>query len=255
MSLDNEPAHKKARREADRAEHEYRKCARQAETTRQILEAQCVEYMKAVEAAQLTRLHVAKSALLALTSADRLRLPATTLACNQVDVFLETLSPEREVKLVAERDRTGNARLVPLIYIPQVPLPNAFTLAADVAPDASSDHGTANVGIASAGTSVAENALDESGVSSESVVGHQKVRTRSSSVSGPTAAVGVAGAGTSLPEKPPGESVISAEPMIGQRKVAARSSSVTAQGVTVRKPGEYSVSCHHKSKGKYLIFF
>ncbi|KAJ3215002.1 hypothetical protein HDU67_000955 [Dinochytrium kinnereticum] len=125
LAVENEPPHKKAFREAEQMEHSYRILVKAAESARGSLESDCTEFMKAVESAQRQRLSLAKEVLSSYITFERAVLPATTASCDRIEIFLETLSPEREVQVMAERDRTGNSRLHPVIYCPQYP-PHLF---------------------------------------------------------------------------------------------------------------------------------
>ncbi|KAJ3328306.1 hypothetical protein HDU76_010194 [Blyttiomyces sp. JEL0837] len=153
LSFDNEPAHKRTRREAERAEFEYKKLVKVAEATRQSLEAQCVEYMKSIETTQRDRLATARKALDDYIQSERGHVPTTINACDRIGVFLETLSADREVQVMAERDRTGNARLLPLIYVPQIPLGIAggISSSVDSASGSAGTNGNNGAGSAAAG--------------------------------------------------------------------------------------------------------
>ncbi|KAI8842563.1 hypothetical protein BC829DRAFT_492246 [Chytridium lagenaria] len=78
MSLENEPPHKKAFREADQAEHSYRVLVKAAESSRSTLESDCIEFMKAVETAQRQRLSLAKEVLSSFMTFERAVLPPPT---------------------------------------------------------------------------------------------------------------------------------------------------------------------------------
>ncbi|KAJ3109135.1 hypothetical protein HDU96_007298 [Phlyctochytrium bullatum] len=80
------------------------------------------QFMKAVESAQRQRLILAKEVLSNYITFEKAVLPAISSSCERVEVFLETLSPDREVQMMAERDRTGNARIPPILYWPQYPV-------------------------------------------------------------------------------------------------------------------------------------
>ncbi|KAJ1569438.1 hypothetical protein HK405_004882, partial [Cladochytrium tenue] len=194
--VENEPSHQRARREAERAELEYRRASGAAEDLRVVLEAQCVEYMKAVESAQHQRLSVAKESLLEYVAGERAHLPPTLASCAHVDIFLETLDPRREVRLMAEKDRSGNARLPPIVYSPARPSEVAFSLFGAL----SVERRRAS---AAAAAAVATAAGDERG-------GHAATTPPGSADAAPADPVAVA-----------------AGVLVGQRRLTARTSSVT----------------------------
>ncbi|KAJ3126068.1 hypothetical protein HK101_005810, partial [Irineochytrium annulatum] len=130
-SVDSEPPHLRASREAEQAEHNYRMLVKAAESARSALETECIEprgltylaqFMRVVEIAQRKRLNLVKETVSSFITFDRSHIPYTVVSCDRISVILETLSPEREIQLMAERDRTGNARLPSFVYVPQTPL-------------------------------------------------------------------------------------------------------------------------------------
>ncbi|KAJ1552159.1 hypothetical protein HK405_012405, partial [Cladochytrium tenue] len=212
--VENEPSHQRARREAERAELEYRRAASAAEDLRVVLEAQCVEYMKAVEAVQHQRLSVAKESLLEYVAGERAHLPPTLASCAHVDIFLETLDPRREVRLMAEKDRSGNARLPPIVYSPARPTDVAFSLsgvasvewrrastAAAAAVAAGDERGqAATTPLGSADAAPADQAAAATASAAASVgvlVGQRRLTARTSSVTKATAPLGSAAASSS----------------------------------------------------------
>ncbi|TPX61850.1 hypothetical protein PhCBS80983_g00883 [Powellomyces hirtus] len=116
LSIETEPPHRRARRDADRADHAYRKAIAAAEETRAHLELAVWEYLKAAQAVELDRVTVVKQTLAALNEAEEVGRAVRVQVVQSQAVYLETLNPEREVEIVAERLRTGNVRIPPVVY-------------------------------------------------------------------------------------------------------------------------------------------
>ncbi|KAI9326570.1 hypothetical protein DFJ73DRAFT_151247 [Zopfochytrium polystomum] len=106
------------RERALKVETEARRLARAAEDARGLLEAQCVEYIHALEAAHTARLALAAETLTSFLVAARTNARDAAVAVDRVALFVETFKPEREIRIVAERDRTGNARVPVVVYFP-----------------------------------------------------------------------------------------------------------------------------------------
>ncbi|KAJ3413158.1 hypothetical protein HDV05_008361 [Chytridiales sp. JEL 0842] len=123
MTLETEPPHKKARREAEKVEADYKKLVKSAESVRVVLEEQCVEYMQVIENAQRERLSLSKTALQSFAAFEKgAIIPILSRVHNTIDLILETVVPEKDLQTMVERDRTGNGRLSVFVYIPQGPL-------------------------------------------------------------------------------------------------------------------------------------
>ncbi|KAJ3026122.1 UNVERIFIED_CONTAM: hypothetical protein HDU68_006170 [Siphonaria sp. JEL0065] len=116
MGLENEPAHTKTRRDAERAELDYKNATKIAEESRVVLEAHCVEHMKTVQTALLERLTLARTVISSYIDSELSCVSPITQSADRFSVLLEMFSPEQQVQVIAERDRTGNARLKPIIY-------------------------------------------------------------------------------------------------------------------------------------------
>ncbi|KAI8610164.1 hypothetical protein BC830DRAFT_1147069 [Chytriomyces sp. MP71] len=117
-SLDNEPAHTKTRRDAERSEMDYRNACNLAEDARATLETNCVEHMKTVQVALLERLTLARTVISSYIDSEQSCISPITQSVDRFSVLLEMFSAERQVQAMAERDRTGNARLAPVVYTP-----------------------------------------------------------------------------------------------------------------------------------------
>ncbi|ORY29894.1 hypothetical protein BCR33DRAFT_571540 [Rhizoclosmatium globosum] len=114
--LDNEPDHTRTRREAERAELEYKNAVKNAEEARVVLEAHCIEHMKTVQIALMERLTLAKTVISSYIDSEQSCISPITHSVERFNVLLEMFSPEQQVQVMAERDRTGNARLKPIVY-------------------------------------------------------------------------------------------------------------------------------------------
>ncbi|KAI9088532.1 hypothetical protein DFS34DRAFT_313807 [Phlyctochytrium arcticum] len=116
LSIEDEPAHRKTRRLADRAGFEYRKCVDTAEQTRQQLEFHCWEYMNVLQTLETQRLHLFQASLKGLNQAEEVVAERTKEMCEQGGVYLETLNPTREVEMRVEALRTGNTHFDPILF-------------------------------------------------------------------------------------------------------------------------------------------
>ncbi|KAJ3070022.1 hypothetical protein HDU98_006929 [Podochytrium sp. JEL0797] len=117
-SLDNEPAHTKTRRDAERAELDYKNAVKIAEESRVVLEAHCVEHMKTVQIALLERLTLAHTVISSYIDSEQSCVSPISQSVDRFSALLETFSPEQQVQVMAEKDRSGNARLKPIVYSP-----------------------------------------------------------------------------------------------------------------------------------------
>ncbi|KAI9347363.1 hypothetical protein BDR26DRAFT_75145 [Obelidium mucronatum] len=115
-ALENEPPHSKTRRDAERAELDYKNAVKIAEEARVVLEAHCVEHMRTVQTALLERLTLARTVISSYIDSEQSCVSPITQSVDRFSVLLEMFSPEQQVQVIAERDRTGNARLKPIVY-------------------------------------------------------------------------------------------------------------------------------------------
>ncbi|TPX71227.1 hypothetical protein SpCBS45565_g01234 [Spizellomyces sp. 'palustris'] len=116
LSIENEPLHRKTRREAERADFEYRKAVEATEETRLFLESACWEYMNSLQHIETRRMEIFKESLLGLNNAEKSIIAGTRNVCERNQVYLETLSPAKEIEIMIESQRTGNVRLPPAVY-------------------------------------------------------------------------------------------------------------------------------------------
>ncbi|KAI8996714.1 hypothetical protein BC832DRAFT_567209 [Gaertneriomyces semiglobifer] len=115
-SNENEPNHRRRRREADRADFEYKKAVMSTEDIRLRLEGECLHYMNSLQHAEMRRLELFKQAYESLNVVERIAFVAIDDMCERNATFVETLNPEKEVEILVERSRTGTMRIPPALY-------------------------------------------------------------------------------------------------------------------------------------------
>jgi hypothetical protein len=123
LEFHNEPTHKRSRREANRAAFEAVRSAKQLETLRLSLEVSMNEYLVLAQAALTEHIQLIKDTLHACLEFEKIPLQSVQTIQERLSVFLESLDPERELKTIVDRDRTG-VRPVPT-FVPAQLLPNA----------------------------------------------------------------------------------------------------------------------------------
>ncbi|KAJ3172118.1 hypothetical protein HDU88_006932 [Geranomyces variabilis] len=116
LAIETEPAHRRVRREAERAEHAYRKCVAAAEESRANLELAVWEYLRDSQEDERDRIDLIKRTLTGMNAAEEIGEAARRATKANQAVYLETLDADREVEIVAERLRTGTVRVPPIIY-------------------------------------------------------------------------------------------------------------------------------------------
>ncbi|KAJ3299874.1 hypothetical protein HK104_006422 [Borealophlyctis nickersoniae] len=117
LQIEDEPLYRKARREADRSEFEYRKNVKSIEDTRLTLEGQCIDYMNSLQHAETGKIALFKECMIGLNDAQKSVAETTRVLCEQGHVYLEMLSPQKEVEHLIEKERTGNVRIPPTLYL------------------------------------------------------------------------------------------------------------------------------------------
>eukprot|EP00842_Homolaphlyctis_polyrhiza_P004470 jgi/Hompol1/5023/HPOL_004128-RA len=116
LEVEHELVHRKAAREAERAEFDYKKAIRTAETTRQLLNTASADYMNIVQSVLLERIRTVKDVLLTCIELEKAPSIAIRSIQDRVIVFLETLEPEKEIQVLVERDRTGVRPVPPILF-------------------------------------------------------------------------------------------------------------------------------------------
>nr|KAJ3422028.1 hypothetical protein HK105_001474 [Polyrhizophydium stewartii] len=116
LEVDNEPVHRKAIRDAERAEYEYKKAVVQVEKNRQALDVALSEYMGIAQTLMLERIRTIKDVLVMCVEFERTPTHAIRVVQERLMVFLETLEPEKEIQVLVERDRTGVRMSAPHLF-------------------------------------------------------------------------------------------------------------------------------------------
>jgi hypothetical protein len=75
--------------------------------------------MRSVEITHKNRLTLIRQTLDQFISLESAHMPTLTTSTSNLRVLLETLNIDREISVMIERDKTGNARIDPFLYIPQ----------------------------------------------------------------------------------------------------------------------------------------
>lgn len=114
--LESEPSHKRARREADIADLEYQRSVVVSEKSRVFLERSCVDFMNITENALKSRISLLKSTFTQALALEKVDVPVKDGIQERVQVFLESLNPEKELQVIIEQDRTGSQRVKPFVY-------------------------------------------------------------------------------------------------------------------------------------------
>ncbi|KAI8929476.1 hypothetical protein BC831DRAFT_443776 [Entophlyctis helioformis] len=117
FDVQHELPHKRAAREATRAEFEYRKAVKSAESVRQSLDVACADYMRIMQAVLYERLRTVKDALVSCVEVEKVPVPVIRSIQERVLVFLETLDADKEIQLLVERDRTGVRPTMPHVFV------------------------------------------------------------------------------------------------------------------------------------------
>lgn len=133
LYLDTEPGYKRARREADVADLEYKKTVGQCEKARVSLERAQVEFMSLLEGCMRSRVGLVKLCVSKALALETSHFSMREGLVGRVQVFLESLDPEKELQVVMEGDRTGAMRLKPFVYLNvyQGPMDTIFGVSLD----------------------------------------------------------------------------------------------------------------------------
>ncbi|KAI9206099.1 uncharacterized protein BJ171DRAFT_498682 [Polychytrium aggregatum] len=107
---------KKLQREARRADVEYKKAVEAAEATRILLESYCVDYMHQMQQLELSKLQIMRSVTKGVAAAEQLTVPIIQQVTDKLNIYLETFNPEKELQVFIDRERTGTSRVPPIVY-------------------------------------------------------------------------------------------------------------------------------------------
>ncbi|KAJ3275617.1 hypothetical protein HDV01_007620 [Terramyces sp. JEL0728] len=104
IEVQNEPLYKKLKREATRAAFESNKAARQLESLRATLDLQMSEYIQIAIPLLAEHVKLVKSTI--AFCVDTEKIPGNSMG-NDIQVFLESLDPEKEIKSIVDNEKTG----------------------------------------------------------------------------------------------------------------------------------------------------
>lgn len=116
-SFDSELPHIKAKKEAERFETEYKKQALECDGSRLTFEQYCIDFMNRQQHLHHNRLEMLRRSLGMYCNEQYRTIDAAKNMCERISLLLETFQPAKEVQLFIERDRTGTARLPPVLGI------------------------------------------------------------------------------------------------------------------------------------------
>ncbi|TBU60977.1 hypothetical protein BD310DRAFT_874563 [Dichomitus squalens] len=111
-----EPAHVRARREADNADKEYRVAVRKLDRQRLGLEERIEETLKILQKWELDRLRAVKTALTQYQATLGKLAGNYKSSSEKVETLVAAYQPEQDVKVLIERYRTGPFRPVAQVY-------------------------------------------------------------------------------------------------------------------------------------------
>ncbi|KAK9456274.1 hypothetical protein V1511DRAFT_497033 [Dipodascopsis uninucleata] len=95
-------------REATQADETYKDVIRRLDSARCVLEEALMAHYKNLEKYELERLHQIKSAMLVFSAAISNVIPSMQAAVDGMMLFQETVSPEKDLRYMLERYRTGS---------------------------------------------------------------------------------------------------------------------------------------------------
>ncbi|KAI1796635.1 hypothetical protein LXA43DRAFT_1071262 [Ganoderma leucocontextum] len=116
FAASGEPAHVRARREADNADKEYRTAVRKLDRQRLGLEERIEETLKALQKWELDRLRAVKTVLTQYQAALAKLSGNYKTSSETVEMLVAAYQPEQDIKVLIERYRTGPFRPVAQVY-------------------------------------------------------------------------------------------------------------------------------------------
>ncbi|EXX69888.1 Rgd2p [Rhizophagus irregularis DAOM 197198w] len=109
----NQPNEKRARKEADEADEAYRHAVRRLDKTRLHLEESMIDHLNFMERKELDRIKASKAAFLNYAATFSGIISTTQMTSERLLIYHEALNPEKDIRFMIERYRTGP-------FIPQV---------------------------------------------------------------------------------------------------------------------------------------
>ncbi|KAI0693202.1 hypothetical protein C8T65DRAFT_668442 [Cerioporus squamosus] len=116
FAANGEPAHVRARREAETADKDYRGAVRKLDRQRLGLEERIEETLKTLQKWELDRLRAVKSVLTQYHAALGKLSQNYAASKEKVETLITAYQPEQDIKVLIERYRTGPFRPVAQVY-------------------------------------------------------------------------------------------------------------------------------------------
>ncbi|KAJ3260180.1 hypothetical protein HK103_001256 [Boothiomyces macroporosus] len=107
MEIQNEPVYKKLKREATRAAFEANKSAKQLESVRTSIDLQMSDYIQLAIPLLLEHVKLVKSTITRCVESEKIPGNVNNYMGNELQIYLETLDPEKEIKSVIDNEKTG----------------------------------------------------------------------------------------------------------------------------------------------------
>ncbi|KAJ3324216.1 hypothetical protein HDV06_000255 [Boothiomyces sp. JEL0866] len=107
IEVQNEPLYKKLKREATRAAFEANKSAKQLEGLRTTVDLQMSEYIQIAIPLLLEHVKLVKNTISLCVDTEKIPTNINTSMGNEIQVYLETLDPEKEIKSIIDNEKTG----------------------------------------------------------------------------------------------------------------------------------------------------
>ncbi|RKP13275.1 hypothetical protein BJ684DRAFT_10305, partial [Piptocephalis cylindrospora] len=111
-----EAAHKRARKEAENSDMNYKDTVRRTENSRMLMEQNLFSHMSLMQQAEIERINTVKASFMSLAVTISNIIPHTQAMCDRMMVYLETLRPEYDIQVLAEQYQTGPFAPKPLLY-------------------------------------------------------------------------------------------------------------------------------------------
>ncbi|XJO78482.1 hypothetical protein BDV3_002917 [Batrachochytrium dendrobatidis] len=128
----NEVPHRKAIREAEKSEREYKKSIMQVETLRQSLDILSAEFMDIIQKILSERIRTIKDVLSTCAETEKIPVHIIRGIQERLFLFLETLDADKETQVLAERDRTGVRPSIPHLFERYLQGPNDVIFGLDL---------------------------------------------------------------------------------------------------------------------------
>ncbi|KAI9229131.1 MAG: hypothetical protein DHS80DRAFT_14392, partial [Piptocephalis tieghemiana] len=111
-----EAAHKRARKDAETSDMNYKDMVRRTENSRMLMEQNLFSHMALMQQAETERINTVKASFMSLAVTISNIIPHTQAMCDRMLVYLETLRPEYDIQVLAEQYQTGPFAPKPVLY-------------------------------------------------------------------------------------------------------------------------------------------